>query len=227
MSGELEEGDESDVISLSVCSHDRDEEQQGDVFVSLVFRRPGTVVLYDAEMLFEVHRFCPKQGTEIRCAAQVWLADVVEREREAVCSSPTLVLTSAEASTVSYEVPQFRTLRLFVVQALYHRRAHCGTHLLDRPSTISLPKWRFQSSKPSDEPQHFGHLFCASCAINVMFLCLFFLSGFVSLGCMLFQKATRTFTGLLLQTVYSCSRDKIGNVAERAELRRIGAIHNL
>ena len=62
-----------DFCSLSVCSRDRDEEQEGDVFVSLVFCWSKTDVLYDAEMLFEVHRFCPKQGVELRCAAAVSL----------------------------------------------------------------------------------------------------------------------------------------------------------
>ena len=62
-----------DFCSLSVCSRDRDEEQEGDIFVSLVFYWSKTVVLYGAEMLFEVHRFCPKQGVELRCAAAVSL----------------------------------------------------------------------------------------------------------------------------------------------------------
>ena len=72
-SDELDDGDEADVISLSVCSRHRDEEQEGDVFVSLVFCWSKTIVLYDAKMLLEVHRFCPEQGVELRCAAAVSL----------------------------------------------------------------------------------------------------------------------------------------------------------
>ena len=73
LSDGLDDGDEPDVISLSVCSRHRDEEQEGDVFVSLVFCWSKTIVLYDAEMLFEVRRFCPEQGVELRCAAAVSL----------------------------------------------------------------------------------------------------------------------------------------------------------
>ena len=56
-----------------MCSRHRDEEQEGDGFVSLVFCWSKTIVLDDAEMLFEVHRSCPKQGVELRCAAAMSL----------------------------------------------------------------------------------------------------------------------------------------------------------
>ena len=39
-------------------------------------------MLYDAEMLFEVDRFCPKQCVEFRCAAAVRLpASLLTRSR--------------------------------------------------------------------------------------------------------------------------------------------------
>ena len=60
-----------DFCSLSVCSRDRDEEQEGDVFVSLVFCWSKTVVL--PRCCSRVHSFCPKQGVELRCAAAVSL----------------------------------------------------------------------------------------------------------------------------------------------------------
>ena len=62
LNDELDDGDEADVISLSVCSRHRDEEQEGDIFVSLVFCWSKTIVLYDAEMLFEVHRILSGTG---------------------------------------------------------------------------------------------------------------------------------------------------------------------
>ena len=53
-----------DFCSLSVCSRDRDQEQEGDVFIF----ESKTVVLYDTEMLFEV-----LAHVELRCAAAVSL----------------------------------------------------------------------------------------------------------------------------------------------------------
>ena len=64
-----------------MCSRHR-EEQESDVFVSLVFCLSKTIVLYDAEMLFEVHRFCPEQGMELRCAAAVSLPASLLRVRD-------------------------------------------------------------------------------------------------------------------------------------------------
>ena len=62
LSDKLDDGDEADVISLSVCSRHPDEEQKSNVFVSLVLCWSKTIVLYDAVMLFQVHKILSGTG---------------------------------------------------------------------------------------------------------------------------------------------------------------------
>ena len=130
-----------DVCSLSVCSRDRDEEQEGDVFVSLVFCWSNTVVLYDAEMLFEVHRFCPKQGVELCCAAAVSLPAsllmcsrhedglaLAEESEDARATLPTGICSSS--------LPTGEVL-LVVDLSSYSRSLHFSSVVLAAPASSS------------------------------------------------------------------------------------------
>ena len=141
LSDELDDGDEADVISLSVCSRHRDEEQEGDVFVSLVFCWSKTIVLYDAEMLFEVHRFCPEQGVELRCAAAVSLPaslltcsrheDGLALEKESEDARATL-----PAGMCSSSLPTGKVL-LVVDLSSFSRSLHFSSVVLAAPASSS------------------------------------------------------------------------------------------